>query len=47
MNFHRAAGDLSEDALWTKLFNLNFAGEIIMAGSPAGSDTTYNSVGIV
>ena len=47
MNFHGAAGDLSEDALWTKLFNLNVAGEIIMAGTPAGSDTTSNSVGIV
>ena len=35
------------DALWTKLFNLNVDGEIIMAGTHAGSDRNLNSVGIV
>ena len=47
INNHGVAGDLSIDALWTKLVNLNLAGEIIMSGSPSGSDTTTNSVGIV
>ena len=47
INNHGVEGDLTIDALWTKLVKLNLAGEIIMSGTPSGSDTTTNSVGIV
>ena len=47
INYHGKAGDLTVDQLWTKLWDLNKAGDIIMGGTPSGSDTTTNSVGIV
>ena len=47
INNHGVAGDLTIDALWTKLVNLNLAGEIIMSGTPGKFDSTTNSVGIV
>jgi len=48
INNHGVAGDLTIDALWTKLVNLNLAGEIIMSGTPGSRyDSSRNSVGII